>query len=160
LGPGREIRLRYACLITCREVIKDESGEVVELRCTWDPASRGGTSPDGRKVRGTSHWVSADLSVPTEVRLYERLFVAENPLDEKLGGDFRAHLNPASLEVVTTARAESSLRTAPAGSRWQFERLGYFCVDPDSTGERLVFNRTITLRDSWAKLEKKLQDGE
>jgi glutaminyl-tRNA synthetase len=157
LAPGKEIRLRYACLITCTDVIKNEQGEVVELRCTWDPASRGGASPDGRKVRGTSHWVSATHSVEAEVRLYDRLFDKENPLDNKDGSDFRAHLNPDSLEVVKSARVEPSLAGAAPLSRYQFERLGYFCVDPDSTPERPVFNRTIGLRDSWTKLEKKLQ---
>jgi glutaminyl-tRNA synthetase len=157
LAPGKEIRLRYACLITCRDVIKDEQGEVVELRCTWDPESRGGTSPDGRKVRGTSHWVSATHSVEAEIRLYERLFNKENPLDDKDGSDVHAHLNPDSLEVVSNARVEPSLAGAAPLSRYQFERMGYFCVDRDSTPERPVFNRTIGLRDSWAKLEKKLQ---
>ncbi|MCG8416514.1 MAG: glutamine--tRNA ligase/YqeY domain fusion protein [Proteobacteria bacterium] len=156
LAAGREIRLRYACLITCVDVIKDPSGQVVELRCTWDPQSRGGTSPDGRKVRGTSHWVSADHSVAAEVRLYDRLFTQENPLDLEEGQDFTDLINPDSLEVLTDCRVEPSLAGAAPESRYQFERLGYFCVDADSTDQRLVFNRTISLRDSWAKLEKKL----
>jgi glutaminyl-tRNA synthetase len=159
LAPGREVRLRYACLVTCNEVIKDEqTGEVIELRCSWDPASRGGDAPDGRKVHGTIHWVSADHAVDAEVRLYDRLFNAENPVAESEAGDFIAHLNPSSLEIVDGAKLEPSLAGAASGSRYQFERLGYFCVDTrDSTDERLVFNRTISLRDSWAKLEKKLQ---
>ncbi len=157
LGPGREIRLRYACLIRCVDVIKDDSGEVVELRCTWDPESRGGTSPDGRKVRGTSHWVSAAHACDAEVRQYDRLFNAENPLDDKDGGDMLDRLNPDSLSVLTGCKAEPSLREASPFERFQFERLGYFCLDPDTTDDLLVFNRTIALRDSWAKLEKKLK---
>ncbi|MFH1132646.1 MAG: glutamine--tRNA ligase/YqeY domain fusion protein, partial [Pseudomonadota bacterium] len=136
LAPGREIRLRYACLIKCVDVIKDEkTGEVTELHCTWDPESRGGTSPNGRKVKGTSHWVSAAHSIPAEVRLYDRLFSVPNPLDEK-DGDYKKHINPNSLEILTSCRLEPSLASAPPGSRYQFERLGYFCVDPvDSTKE-------------------------
>jgi glutaminyl-tRNA synthetase len=155
LAPGREIRLRYACIIKCVDVVKDPaSGAVVELRCTWDPHSRGGNAPDGRKVRGTSHWVSARHAVPAEVRLYERLFLKENPLEDEQS-DFIAHLNPDSLKVVSTCRAEPSLAGAAPGSGYQFERLGYFCVDPDSTAEHLVFNRTITLKDTWAKIAQK-----
>jgi glutaminyl-tRNA synthetase len=156
LAPGREVRLRYACLVTCREVVKDEGGTVVELRCTWDPESRGGNAPDGRKVRGTSHWVSAAHAVDAEVRLYDRLFTAENPLDDSEGKSFLDFLNPASLEVVQGVKVEPSLAEASALARFQFERLGYFCVDPDSAPARPVFNRTISLRDSWAKLEQKL----
>ena len=161
LAPGREVRLRYACLITCRDVVKDESGQVVQLRCTWDPESRGGTSPDGRKVRGTSHWVSAEHARPAEVRLYDRLFAKENPLDNKEGTEdegktFLDHLNPDSLEVVTGARVEPYLADVQPGTRIQFERVGYFCVDLDSTAEALVFNRTISLKDTWARMEKKL----
>ncbi|WP_428267817.1 glutamine--tRNA ligase/YqeY domain fusion protein [Haliangium sp.] len=156
LGPGREVRLRYACLLQCNEVIKDEAGEVVELRCTWDPDSRGGTSPDGRKVRGTLHWVSAEHALDAEVRLYERLFNKENPLDLDEGESFLDHINPDSHEVVRGCKVEPSLGSAEAGHRCQFERLGYFCVDPDRRDELLVFNRTIGLRDSWAKIEKKL----
>ncbi len=154
LAPGREVRLRYACLITCDEVIKDDSGQITELRCTWDPESRGGNAPDGRKVKGTSHWVSARHSLDGEVRLYDRLFSASNPLEDK-EVDFKTHLNPDSLEVLSGCRLERSLAGAEPGARYQFERLGYFCVDrEDSTPEHPVFNQTITLRDSWAKIEK------
>ncbi len=156
LGPGREVRLRYACLITCKEVVKDEkTGQVIELRCVWDPASRGGNSPDGRRVNGTLHWVSAAHAVPAEVRLYDRLWVKEDPLGDKDGKDWKEHLNPASLSRLTGCLVEPSLLSAAPGSRWQFERLGYFCVDSEDSGEgRLVFNRTVSLKDSWAKLEK------
>ncbi|MCP4200093.1 MAG: glutamine--tRNA ligase/YqeY domain fusion protein [Proteobacteria bacterium] len=156
LAPGREIRLRYACLITCVNVVKDpETGAILELHCTWDPNSRGGTSPDGRKVRGTSHWVCAKNSVPCEVRLYDRLFTVTNPLNTKDGSDFTDYLNPESLSILTNCRAESSLQNAAPGSRYQFERLGYFCVDSvDSSKQKLVFNRTVSLRDSWSKIEK------
>ena len=155
LAPGKEVRLRYACLVTCNEVIKDENGEVVELRCTWDPESRGGNAPDGRKVRGTIHWVSAPHAIPAEVRLYDRLFATENPDDVDDEGDFTDNLNPDSLEINTHALVEPSLANAEPGERYQFERLGYFCVDPDSTPDNLVFNRTVTLRDSWAKIAAK-----
>ena len=155
LAPGKEVRLRYACLVTCREVIKDEAGEVVELRCEWDPESRGGTSPDGRKVRGTLHWVSAAHAVSAEVRLYDRLFTAESP-GEGEGRDFVDDLNPDSLERIDEVRLEPALAELGVGDTVQFERLGYFCKDPDSQPQRPVFNRTISLRDSWAKLEKKL----
>ncbi len=157
LAPGKEVRLRSACLVTCTEVIKDDDGEVVELHCTWDPESKGGRSPDGRKVRGTLHWVSAQHAVDGEVRLYDRLFSTENPSDVAEGGSFTDNLNPDSLEVLHGCKLEPSLgdRAAEIGFRCQFERLGYFCVDPDSTPAKPVFNRTIGLRDSWAKLEKK-----
>jgi glutaminyl-tRNA synthetase len=155
LAPGREIRLRYGCLITCKEVVKDDAGEVVGLICTWDPESRGGTAPDGRKVRGTSHWVSAEHAVPAEVRLYDRLFSREVPGGEDEGRDFLADLNRASLEVLTGCMAEPSLAGAAPGTRVQFERLGYFCVEPDTHDGSLVFNRTIGLRDTWAKIERK-----
>ncbi len=156
LAPGREVRLRYAYFITCVGVIKDEqTGEVVELHCTYDPATRGGDSPDGRKVRGTLHWVSADHALEAEVCLYDRLFSVENPLDVEEGEDFTASLNPNSLEVLTSCRVEPSLANAAPGSRYQFERQGYFCVDPDSATEKLVFNRTVSLRDTWAKIEEK-----
>jgi len=158
LAPGREVRLRYAYFITCVDVIKDEQGEVVELHCTYDPQTRGGDSPDGRKVKGTLHWVSADHSLEAEVRLYDRLFSVENPLDVEEGEDFTASLNPNSLEVLTSCRVEPSLGGAPPGSRYQFERQGYFCVDPDSTDARLVFNRTVSLRDTWAKIEEKQEN--
>ncbi len=158
LAPGREVRLRYACLITCTSVVKDEKGEVVELHCTWDPRSRGGDAPDGRKVKGTSHWVSAAHSVPAEVRLYDRLFLKENPME---GGEegFKASLNPASLERLTGCRVEPSLASAAPGARYQFERLGYFSVDKDSRTGQPVFNRVVQLKDSWAKIEKTLQGG-
>jgi len=158
LAPGREVRLRYAYFITCVDVIKDEQGEVVELHCTYDPQTRGGDSPDGRKVKGTLHWVSADHSLEAEVRLYDRLFSVENPLDVEEGEDFTASLNPNSLEVLTSCRVEPSLGGAPPGSRYQFERQGYFCVDPDSTAGKLVFNRTVSLRDTWAKIEEKQEN--
>ena len=155
LAPGREVRLRYAYFITCVGVVKDEqTGEVVELHCTYDPATRGGSSPDGRKVRGTLHWVSAAHALEAEVRLYDRLFVKANPLDEKDGSDFKSYLNPNSLETLVSCRVEPSLAGALPGSRCQFERQGYFCVDPDSSGGTLVFNRTVSLRDTWAKIEK------
>ena len=159
LAPGAEVRLRYAYYITCREVIKDEAGNVVELRCSHDPASRGGSSPDGRRVKGTIHWVSARHARPTEVRLYDHLFLQDvpgvtgNPDDE--GRPFTDFINPDSLKIVT-AMAEPYLADLPAGGRVQFERLGYFCSDPDGTPEKPVFNRTVTLKDSWAKLERKL----
>jgi glutaminyl-tRNA synthetase len=158
LAPGREVRLRYAYFITCVDVIKDEpSGKVVELHCTVDPATRGGSSPDGRKVRGTLHWVSAAHALPAEVRLYDRLFLKENPLEGEDGADFTAHLNPSSLETLTACRVEPGLADAAPGSIYQFERLGYFCVDPDSSDDGLVFNRTVALRDTWAKIEKTLK---
>jgi glutaminyl-tRNA synthetase len=153
LAPGQEIRLRYACLITCTDVVENADGQIVKLLCTWDPASRGGKSPDGRRVKGTSHWVSAAHSLPAEVRLYDRLFQVENP--DAVEGDFVQVLNPKSLEIVTGCRVEPSLAEATPLHRIQFERLGYFCVDPDSDRDRLVFNRTIALKDTWAKIAKK-----
>jgi glutaminyl-tRNA synthetase len=160
LAPCREVRLRYGYYITCVDVIKDDkSGEVVELRCTYDPETRGGWSPDGRKVRGTLHWVSAGHALEAEVRLYDHLFVNADPEDEEHGSDFRANLNPNSLETLKSCRVEPILAGAVPESRYQFERLGYFCVDPDSSDELLVFNRTVTLRDTWAKIEKKQQTG-
>jgi glutaminyl-tRNA synthetase len=154
LAPGREVRLRYAYFLKCVDVVKDEkTGEVVELRCTYDPATKGGSSPDGRKVKATIHWVSAAHSLEVEVRLYDRLFLKENP--EKGGADFREALNPDSLVTLTSCQVEPSLKGAEPGSRYQFERQGYFCVDSvDSTPEAPVFNRTATLRDSWARIEK------
>jgi len=153
LSPGREVRLKHAYFITCRDVVKDDrTGEVIELRCTYDPASRGGASPDGRKVKGTLHWVSVPHAVEAEVRLYDRLFVRENPFE---GGDLVSNLNPSSLESLTDCKLEPSLANAEPGSRFQFLRHGYFCVDSkDSTPEKLVFNRTVNLRDSWAKVQK------
>jgi glutaminyl-tRNA synthetase len=155
LAPGREVRLRYACLITCVDVITDpNSGEVTELRCTWDPESLGGAPADGRKVRGTLHWVSANHSVEAEVRLYDRLFKNENP--SAGDGDFLDFLNPDSLEVLSDCRVEPSLASARSGDRFQLERIGYFCVDADSEpAEKLVLNRTVGLRDTWAKEAKK-----
>jgi glutaminyl-tRNA synthetase len=157
LAPGREIRLRYAFFIKCVNVVKDEkTGEVIELHCTYDPETRGGWAPDGRKVKATLHWVSADHSLPAEVRLYDHLFSDPNPMDEKHGGDFLAVLNPNSLERLTSCRVEPSLAGAAPGNRYQFERQGYFCVDSvDSKDGALVFNRTATLRDVWAKIKKR-----
>ena len=155
LAPGREVRLRYGYFITCTGVVKDDkTGEVVEVHCTYDPATRGGNAPDGRKVKSTIHWVSAPHALDAEVRLYDTLFLKENPGDESDGQDFTAHLNPNSLEVLPAAKLEPSLGSARPGDRLQFERLGYFCVDPDSQPGKLVFNRTVQLRDAWAKIEK------
>ncbi|MHC4166244.1 MAG: glutamine--tRNA ligase/YqeY domain fusion protein, partial [Planctomycetota bacterium] len=154
LAPGREVRLRYAYFVTCTDVIKDENGQIAELRCTYDPATRGGDAPDGRKVKSTLHWVSAARALEAEVRLYNHLFTKENPDDAAEGQDFKSNLNPNSLDVLSSCRIERSLAGAEPGSRYQFERLGYFCVDPGSSGERLVFNRTVTLRDTWAKVQK------
>jgi glutaminyl-tRNA synthetase len=158
LSPGREVRLRYGYFITCQGVVKNEKGEVIEVHCTYDPASHGGNSPDGRKVKSTIHWVSAAHAVDAEVRIYENLFTKENPNDVEEGQDFTANLNPKSLEVVRSAKLEPSLANAAIGSRYQFERLGYFCVDPDSKPGKPVFNRTVALKDTWAKVERK-QDG-
>jgi glutaminyl-tRNA synthetase len=156
LAPGREVRLRYAYFIKCVDVIKDDTtGEVVELHCTYDPETKGGTAPDGRKVKATLHWVSADHAINAEVRLYDTLFAEPNPADVKDGRDFKDYINPNSLETLTDCRLEPSLIAAEPGSRFQFERLGYFCVDTvDSTARRPVFNRTVTLRDTWAKIQK------
>jgi glutaminyl-tRNA synthetase len=150
LSPGTEVRLRYAYYITCREVIKDQQGEIVELRCTYDPSTKGGSSPDGRKVMGTIHWVSAKHALKAEARLYDRLFTKENPEEVGEGKDFKSNLNPASLRKVECYVEPALKGTAPL-SKFQFERLGYFCVDPDSVNEMPVFNRTVSLRDSWAK---------
>ena len=155
LAPGREVRLRYAYYVTCVGVVKDEqTGEVVEIRCTYDPATRGGGSPDGRRVKATLHWVSAAHAIPAEVRLYDHLFGQADPDDVPEGEDFTAALNPHSLETLTSCQVEPSLAGAEAGSRYQFERQGYFCADPDTTPDRLVFNRTVPLRDTWAKIAK------
>ncbi len=154
LAPGREVRLRYAYFITCREVVKNAAGNPVELRCTYDPGTKGGSAPDGRKVKATLHWVSAAHAVQAEVRLYDRLFLQENPLDSE---DFREALNPNSCEVLMGCQLEPSLAAVEAGFRCQFERLGYFCVDRDSTPNRLVLNRTITLRDTWARIQRQMQ---
>jgi len=159
LAPGREIRLRYAYFITCTGVVKDAGGNVVELHCTYDPATKGGNAPDGRKVKSTIHWVSAEHAADAEVRIYETLFTCEDPSVVPEGQDFTVNLNPNSLEVVPGAKLEPSLRDAVPGDRYQFERLGYFAVDPDSApdsaGGKLVFNRTVALRDAWAKIEAK-----
>ena len=155
LAPGREVRLRYAYFIRCESAVKDADGRVVELRCTYDPATRGGDAPDGRKVKATLHWVSAAHGVPAEVRLYDRLFSAENPNVETDGQPFTALINPQSLEVLAGCQLEPGLAAASAGERYQFERHGYFCVDPDSRPGAPVFNRTVGLRDTWAKVEKK-----
>jgi glutaminyl-tRNA synthetase len=155
LAPGREVRLRNAYLITCREAITNEAGDVVELRCTYDPATRGGDAPDGRRVKATLHWVSAAHAVPIEVRLYDRLFTAEDPDQASEGETFLDNLNPASLEVLQGCLAEPSLASATGLARYQFERLGYFCLDPDSRPGSLVFNRTVSLRDTWARIEQR-----
>jgi glutaminyl-tRNA synthetase len=152
LAPGREVRLRYAYFITCQEVIKNDDGEVVELRCTYDPETRGGDSPDGRKVKATLHWVSADHAVKAEVRLYDHLFTRPDPGAD---GDLLADLNPNSLEVIDSALLEPSIAAFAPGERFQLERLGYFCVDSDATAGRPVLNRTVTLRDTWAKVKAK-----
>ena len=155
LSPGREVRLRYGYFVTCTGVVKDEkTGEVLEVHCTYDPATRGGDSPDGRRVKSTIHWVSAAHAIDAEARLYDNLFTCENPGEVPEGQDFTANLNPNSLEVVRGCKLEPSLRDAAPGARYQFERLGYFCVDPGFHSRPLVFNRTAALRDTWAKIEK------
>ena len=159
LSPGREVRLRYGYFVTCTSIVKNEKGEVVEVHCSYDPASRGGNSPDGRKVKSTIHWVSAAHAVDAEVRIYENLFTKENPGDVEEGQDFTANLNPNSLEVIRSAKLEPSLATAAIGSRYQFERLGYFCVDPESKVGKPVFNRTVALKDTWAKKQKSKNGG-
>jgi glutaminyl-tRNA synthetase len=151
LAPGREVRLRYGYFITCTSVVKDADGRITELRCTYDPASKGGHSPDGRKVKATLHWVSAAHAIPAEIRLYNQLFTLENPL--KLDDPFEC-INPASLET-RQGWVEPSLASVQAGTRLQFERLGYFCVDPDSRSGALVINRTATLKDEWANIQKR-----
>jgi len=155
LSPGREVRLRCAYFITCTDVVKDERGEIVELRCVYDPATRGGDAPDGRKVKATLHWVSAAHAIPVEVRLYDRLFSVEDPERATGNQTFLDFLNPNSLEVLRNCRAEPSLASATVPARFQFERIGYFCVDPDSRRDALVFNRTVSLRDTWAKIESR-----
>ena len=152
LAPGREVRLRYAYFIKCDRVVKDEAGNIVELHCTYDPATRGGDAPDGRKVKSTIHWLSAAHALEAEVQLYDRLFTKEDPEE---GEDFIPNLNPKSLEVLPTCYVEPSLAGAVPGARYQFERNGYFCVDPDSQPGQPVFNRTVTLRDEWAKIDAK-----
>jgi glutaminyl-tRNA synthetase len=158
LAPGREVRLRWAYLITCTDVIKDEAGEIVELRCTYDPATKGGNTPDGRKVKGTLHWVSAAHAVDAEVRLYDRLYTVENPNDPEPGKDFVDYLNPGAMEVLRGCKLEPSLDGADAATPVQFERNGYFVADrKDSAPGALVFNRAVALRDTWAKLAKQQQ---
>ncbi len=155
LAPGREVRLRWGYFITCQEAVKDADGKVIELRCTYDPATRGGNAPDGRKVKSTIHWVSAEHALPAEIRLYDKLFTIENVADIPEDEDWKTYLNPQSEVITLDAKLEPALQGHPAGFTCQFERLGYFCVDKDSTPERLVFNRTVTLKDEWAKLQKK-----
>jgi len=155
LAPGREVRLRYGYLITCTDVVKDEAGEIIEVHCEVDHDTRGGNAPDDRRVKGTLHWVSASHALDVEVRLFDRLFT--HPFPKEAEGDFTDYINPDSLQVIEKAKVEPSLQGASVGDRFQFERVGYFCVDPDTTEEKLVFNRTIALRDSWAKIEKQFQ---
>jgi len=158
LAPGREVRLRYAYFITCTDVIKDENGEITELHCTYDPATRGGNAPDGRKVKATMHWVSAKHALNAQVRLYDHLFLKEDPDDADQGKDFKSNINPDSLKVLTGCKVEPSLADAAALTRYQFERLGYFNIDPDTSPDNgLIFNRTVTLRDTWARIQKKQQ---
>lgn len=152
MAPGQEVRLRYAYFVTCQEVVKDVNGEIVEIHCTYDPASKGGNSPDGRKVKGTIHWVSAQHAIEAEVRLFDRLFKAENPDDVEEGHSFLENLNPDSLKVLHNCKLEPELGKLQVMDKVQFERLGYFCVDRDSTPGHLVFNRACTLKDSWAKM--------
>jgi len=155
LSPGKEVRLRNAYFVTAQSVVKDAAGNIVEVHCTYDPLSRGGNSPDGRKVKATMHWVSNAHAVTAEIRLYDKLFTKADPSALEEGENFLDNLNPNSLEILTSAKLEPSLAHAKAGGRFQFERVGYFCVDPDTTPEKLVFNRTLPLKDSWAKIEKK-----
>jgi len=156
LSPGREVRLRYAYFVKCKEVVKNEKGEAIEVHCTYDPATRGGnTPPDGRKVKATIHWVSAAHAIDAEVRLYDTLFSRADPNQSQEGKEFTSNLNPDSLQVINKAKLETSLLNASPGSRYQFERLGYFCVDRDSSPGKPVFNRTVALKDTWAKIEKR-----
>jgi len=154
LSPGKEVRLRYAYFITCTDVIKDSAGNITELRCTYDPATRGGDAPDGRSPKATLHWVAADTALKAQVNLYDHLFTKENPEEAEEGKTFKDAISEDSLKVLENCFVEPSTKTAPALTRYQFERLGYFCIDPDSTPEKLVFNRTVTLKDTWAKLQK------
>jgi len=156
LSPGREVRLRYGYFITAKTIVKNDRGEVVAVHCTYDPATRGGNAPDGRKVKSTIHWVSAAHAIEAEVRIYDKLFTKEDPNQVEEGQEFTANLDPNSLEVIAHAKLEPSLANAPIEGRYQFERLGYFCVDPDSKPGHLVFNRTVALKDTWAKVEKKV----
>lgn len=157
LAPGREVRLRYGYFIKCENVVKDSAGNILELHCTYDPATRGGEAPDGRKVKATIHWVSAAHALDAEVRLYEHLFTKENPEDAPEGQDFTVNINPDSLKILTGCKAEPSLKNTKPLDRRQFERLGYFCTDPDTSEGRLVFNRTVTLKDTWSKIQQKSQ---
>ncbi|HNS33529.1 MAG TPA: glutamate--tRNA ligase family protein, partial [bacterium] len=157
LSPGSEVRLRYAYFIKCIDAVKDEAGNVSELRCTYDPSTRGGDAPDGRKVKATLHWVSAEHSVPATVKLYEHLFTKENPLDFSDGESFTENINPGSLTVLENCRMEPSMAKARMQEPYQFERLGYFCLDRSSEENRLVFNRTVTLKDVWAKIQQSVQ---
>ena len=157
LSPGREVRLRYGYFITAQSVVKNDRGEVIEVHCTYDPATRGGNAPDGRKVKSTMHWVSAAHAIDAEVRIYDKLFTKEDPNQVIAGQEFTANLDPNSLEVIAQAKLEPSLANAPIEGHYQFERLGYFCVDPDSKPGRPVFNRTVALKDAWAKVEKKAE---
>jgi glutaminyl-tRNA synthetase len=159
LSPGKEVRLRNAYFITAQSVVKDSAGEIVEVHCTYDPASRGGNSPDGRKVKSTMHWVSAAHAISAEIRLYDKLFLKPDPSDVEEGQDVLSNLNPNSVEILTGAKLEPSLANARPGDRFQFERVGYFCLDPDSTPANLVFNRTLPLKDSWAKEAGRQQKG-
>jgi glutaminyl-tRNA synthetase len=155
LSPGKEVRLRNAYFVTAQSVVKDADGNVVEVHCTYDPASRGGNSPDGRKVKSTMHWVSAAHAISAEIRIYDKLFTKADPGDVEEGKTFLDNLNPNSLEILTDAKLEPSLANAKLEDRFQFERVGYFCLDPDSKPGKLVFNRTLALKDSWARIEKK-----
>jgi glutaminyl-tRNA synthetase len=155
LSPGKEVRLRNAYFITAHSLVKDSTGNIVEVHCTYDPSSRGGNSPDGRKVKSTMHWVSAAHAISAEIRLFDKLFAKPDPYDVAEGQDVLDNLNPNSLEILTGAKLEPSLANAKLEDRFQFERVGYFCLDPDSTPSNLVFNRTLPLKDSWAKIEKK-----
>jgi len=155
LSPGKEVRLRNAYFVTAKSVVKDAAGNVVEVHCTYDPASRGGNSPDGRKVKSTIHWVSAGHAIPAEIRIYDKLFTKSDPGDFEEGESFLDNLNPNSLETLLDAKLEPSLASVQVEDRYQFERVGYFCVDSDSKPGSLVFNRTLPLKDSWAKIEKK-----
>jgi glutaminyl-tRNA synthetase len=157
LAPGREVRLRYGYFIKCENVVKDSAGNILELHCTYDPATRGGEAPDGRKVKATIHWVSAAHALDAEVRLYEHLFTKENPEDAPEGQDFTVNINPDSLKILTGCKVEPSLKNTKPLDRWQFERLGYFCTDSDTSEGRLVFNRTVILKDTWSKIQQKSQ---
>ncbi|MHC4456921.1 MAG: glutamine--tRNA ligase/YqeY domain fusion protein [Planctomycetota bacterium] len=154
LAPGREVRLRYAYFVTCTDVVKDANGQITELHCTYDPATRGGDAPDGRKVKSTLHWLSAPHALKIDVRLYEHLFKNQNPDETEEGQDFKSNINPNSIQVLTYCWVEPSLAGAKSLTRYQFERLGYFCIDPNSTKNKLIFNRTVALRDPWAKIQK------